>query len=200
MRFFAAFLLLCTSVFAKDPIVATDLLKIKRIAGIDVSRDGRFAIYEVQATYAEPGEGDAKAETKYGYRQHLYRLDLGTPGAKPVQLTFGDRNDSNAVISPDGKTLAFVRVENKKPQVWVMPLDVPGEAHALTKLENGAAQPVWRPDSKALLISSPTPFSKVEGKPYYSLERPNRDWSDSDPKKGRSTRGWRHEGNPQLAR
>ena len=188
MRFLPALLLTCTALFAKDPIVATDLLKIKQIAAVDVSHDGRTAVYIVRSAYGEPAEGsEAKGELKYGYRQHLWRLDLTTPGSKPVQLTYGDRNDGNPTIAPDGKSVAFVRVENKKPQVWIMPLGAPGEAHVVTRLENGAAQPVWRPDSGALLVSSAIPISKIdrgaEGKPYYSLERPGRDWFDTDAKK-----------------
>jgi dipeptidyl aminopeptidase/acylaminoacyl peptidase len=61
-----------------------------------------------------------------------------------------------------------------------MPLRGPGEAQAITKLEHGAAAPIWRPDGKALLVTSAIPISKLEGKPHFDLESPQRDWFDYD--------------------
>jgi len=98
-----------------------------------------------------------------------------------VQITSGDRNDSALTISPDGSQLAFVRADTKKrPQVWVMPLRTPGEPRMVTDLEHGAGSPHWRGDSKALLVSSAIPISKLPGKPDFDLERPGRDWFDFD--------------------
>jgi dipeptidyl aminopeptidase/acylaminoacyl peptidase len=61
-----------------------------------------------------------------------------------------------------------------------LPLNGPGEAQVVTKLENGATAPVWRPDGKALLVTTPIPISKLEGKPHFDLESPGRDWFDWD--------------------
>jgi WD40-like Beta Propeller Repeat len=65
-----------------------------------------------------------------------------------------------------------------KPQVWILPLGSPGEARQVTHLEFGATSPRWRPDGKALLVASSLPFSKLPGKPPFSLERPERDWPE----------------------
>ena len=113
-------------------------------------------------------------------------VDLKNPSTQPAQLTFGERNDSDFKISPDGIQLAFVRVDRSqtkpKPQVWILPLGSPGEARQVTHLEFGARSPRWRPDGKALLVTSSLPFSKLPGKPPFSLERPERDWPEHDQK------------------
>ncbi len=181
---------------AKEPIVATDLLRIQRITQVEVAPSGSFAIYGVQSIHTEPPKPDTGGDPTYSYQVHLWMSDLKNPSAQPVQLTFGERNDSEFEISPDGSRLAFVRVDRSqskpKPQVWILPLGSPGEARQLTHLEFGARSPRWRPDGKALLVTSALPFSKLPGKPPFSLERPERDWperdqKDTDPQKAGNT-------------
>ena len=166
----------------KLPVTATDLLKIRQVVEVSVTRDGTMAVYAVKSIHTE-SPADGKGEPKYSYRTNLWRIDLGDPSAQPVQLTFGDKTDSSAAISPDGKKLAFVRTdtsskEKPKPQVWVLPLTLGGEAQMVTTLEFGATRPAWRGDSKALLVSSAIPVSKIPGKPQFGMERPAREWFD----------------------
>jgi dipeptidyl aminopeptidase/acylaminoacyl peptidase len=167
---------------AKEPIVATDLLRIQRVTEVEVAPSGSFAIYGVQSIHTEPAKGDAGGDPTYAYQAHLWMVRLKDTSALPVQLTFGERNDTQFQISPDGNELAFVRVDRSqskpKPQVWILPLGSPGEARQVTHLEFGAASPRWRPDGKALLVASSLPFSKLPGKPPFSLERPERDWPE----------------------
>ncbi len=189
MRFTPALLGLVSLAFAategvKQPVTQADMLRIRRVTQVAVAPDGAFAIYGVQSMFSEPAPAN-KEEINYGYRTHLWFIDLNDSSAKPVQLTFGDRNDSAFALSPDGRTLAFVRddITNKekpKPQVWMMPVRGPGESQLVTKLEEGAANPVWRPDGKAILVISSVPLSKISGKPHFDLERPKRDWLDYD--------------------
>ncbi len=172
---------------AKTPITAADLLRIRQVASIAVANDGSFAVYAVRSIFAEPAADAAKAngDTNYGYRTHLWRVALNDPQAKPVQLTFGDRNDQISALSPDGRRLAFLRTDNPssapgaprpKPQVFLLPVDSPGEAVAVTKFEQGAVDVEWRPDGKALLVTSAIPLSKLEGKPHFSIDRPARQY------------------------
>src|SRR6266404_1678476 len=133
---------------AKQPIVTTDLLKIRRVTEIEVAHDGSFAVYGVQSIHSEPA-ADSKSDPAYSYRTHLFFIDLNDASAKPVQLTFGDRNDTGIALSPDGRTLVFVRTdpmakEKPRAQVWRMPVRGPGEAQIITHLENGAGSPRWR--------------------------------------------------------
>src|SRR5580700_8038109 len=95
---FVTLLLLPAFVFgasegSKQPIVTTDLLKIRRVTEVQVARDGSFAVYGVQSIHSEPAT-DSKVEPAYSYRTHLFYIDLNDASAKPVQLTFGDRSDS----------------------------------------------------------------------------------------------------------
>jgi dipeptidyl aminopeptidase/acylaminoacyl peptidase len=174
---------------SKQPIVTTDLLKIRNVTDVKVAPDGSFAVYAVQSIHTEPA-ADPKAEPAYSYRTNLFYIDLNDASAKPVQLTSGDRNDGGLALSPDGRTLAFTRAETsgreRHSQVWTLPIHGPGEALAITHLEDGATQPVWRPDGKALLVSSSIPLSKIEAAPAFDLERPGRQWYDWDrPKPGK---------------
>lgn len=188
----AALPLACTLIFsslaaAKQPIVETDLLKIKKVTEVELSRDGSLAAYAVlsvetdNAAPSNSGSTPTRNHPGYTYRSHLWLADLRTPNARPVPLTTGDRNDSGLAISPDGSQLAFVRADSKKhPQIWLMSLHSPGEPRMITELEHGASNPRWRDDGKALLVSSAIPLSKLPGKPTFNLERPGREWWDYD--------------------
>ena len=174
------------------PITAMDLLNLRQITSVDVAPDGAFAVYTLK-TIAREGE-DEKGLEKYDYHTNLWMVRLDEPGAEPVQLTFGDRDDTSPAISPDGARVVFVRQPRKpdgekerpKPQVWSLPTAAPGEAQQITALEFGATSPKWRPDGAALLVTSAIPSSKIEGKPGWKTERPARRWRDAqipDPKK-----------------
>ena len=181
---------LCPWLFAKQPITEGDLLKIARVTEVQVTPDGSLAVYGVQTIHTEPAATPAGDPT-YSYRVNLWSVDLRDSHAKPMQLTYGDRSDTGLAVSPDGRELAFVRMDSKKhPQVWTMPLNGPGEPRMVTDLENGAGAPHWRHDSQALLVTSAVPLAKLPGKPEFSLERPGRDWWDFDRnKKDEAERG-----------
>jgi dipeptidyl aminopeptidase/acylaminoacyl peptidase len=170
----------CALLLAKQPITMGDLLKIARVTEVQVAPDGGMAVYGVQTIHTEAAAAPS-GDPNYSYRVNLWSIDLRSPNAKPVQLTYGERSDGGLAISPDGRHLAFVRADSKKrPQVWVMSLTGPGEPRMVTDLENGATGPKWRHDSQALLVASAVPVGKLPGKPEFSLERPGRDWWDFD--------------------
>ena len=123
---------------SKKPIVAGDLMKIATAQQIQISPDGTKAVTVVTRKAV-------KNENEYYYIRHLYLLDLVNTNAEPLQLTFGDKNDVQPQWSPDGKQLAFARVDDGKSQIWLLPLSG-GEAHVITKAEYGANNPRWSPD------------------------------------------------------
>lgn len=150
---------------AKKPIVASDLRKIATANQIDVSADGSRAIMVVTRKAV-------KNENDYYYTRHLYIADL-TGKQELRQLTFGDKNDSQLVFSPDGKQVAFVRTDGDKSQVWILPL-AGGEAYAITKAEHGASNPQWSPDGKKIMFTSSIPAYAIDGTFTWKDERPGR--------------------------
>ncbi|MBS1951949.1 MAG: Acylamino-acid-releasing enzyme [Cytophagales bacterium] len=153
----------------KKPIVASDLMKIVTTGGIQISPDGTKAITVVTRKAV-------KNENEYYYTHHLYLLDL-TGKDQPVQLTFSDKGDGQPQWSPDGKQIAFVRADEEKSQVWLLPL-TGGEAHVLTHAEFGASNPRWSPDGKRILFSSYIPYYAIDAKFPWSYERPGRTQGD----------------------
>ncbi len=155
---------------AKQPIVTSDLLKMRMGTQIALSPDGNQAVYVVTSIIPDK-------EQDYQYLNHLWLATL--EGDQPLtrQLTFGDRQDSQPVWSPDGTQLAFVRKEGDKPQIWILPL-TGGEAFVLTHAKNGASQPRWSPDGNKILFTSGIPSHEIEGKPSWESERPGRSFGD----------------------
>ncbi|HEX6546068.1 MAG TPA: hypothetical protein VF023_07165, partial [Bryobacteraceae bacterium] len=144
---------------AAEPVLATDLLRVKEIIDVAIARDASFAIFSVRSIAEPRSSGE---DSRYTYEDHLWMVDLRAPNSRPVQLTFNDHQDTAPAISPDGSKLAFVRLENRPgalPQIWLMPLSQPGEAREITNLEFGAVDPRWQPDGRSLLVSSAIPLS-----------------------------------------
>ena len=82
---------------------------------------------------------------------------IATDGSSsPKQLTTKE-GSSQAAFSPDGKQIAFVRLADGKPQLFLLSLDG-GEATQLTRYKYGAGTPKWSPDGKQLLFSSAIPL------------------------------------------
>src|SRR6266516_1958738 len=132
-KLFSAFLILIATISHsqnKQPINVTDMLKIKSIGGIDLSNDGSKAVFTV--TSIEP-DGDNKWEYKYLNQLWLVNTD---GSSSPKQLTTKE-GSSQASWSPDGKQIAFVRLADGKPQIFLLPMDG-GEAVQLTKFRYGA--------------------------------------------------------------
>ncbi|SEG97288.1 Dipeptidyl aminopeptidase/acylaminoacyl peptidase [Nonomuraea solani] len=75
---------------------------------------------------------------------------LAAPGSPPRRLATG----SAARWSPDGRTLAFVRPVDGKPQIHLLPMDG-GEPYALTSAALGAGAPQWSPDGTRIAYSGP---------------------------------------------
>lgn len=166
-------LFLVLNAFSQDgtePILATDLIKLKAMGQIDISPDGEKVAF-VLISMGENGEGE------FRYYRHLWMIDLEGPGS-PVQLTHGDRNDSSPVWSPDGSQIAFIREHKKRPQVWILPLRG-GEAFRLTDAEFGASNPQWSPDGRKILFSSMIPDWSLTGEPTWPMERPGRYFNDT---------------------
>ena len=186
-RFLLPFLLVwAISVTAQTStnVQVTDLTRIKQIGGIQLAPTGNRAIYTLTTVEPTPEQ-----PLDYEYRTHIY-LTNGKPGDAKA-LTRGAESARQAVWSPNGKQVAFVRTVKGKPQVFVMPLDG-GEAYQLTTLAYGAGSPIFSPDGKQILFSSTVSFPELMADtllnpgrqgPVWSLEKPGFSAADLLPAK-----------------
>jgi len=170
------FLLLIVNqiVFAQngtEKVQVTDMTKIKQISNVNVSPDGKRALYTLRTI-----EPDEEKKWEYNYRSHLFLTDF--QGVK--QLTRGAESVGSASWSPDGKQIAFARSVKGKPQIFIMPLDG-GEAFQLTDLKYGASNPNWSKDGARILFSANISMTELlqdsllnpaKGVPSWSTEKP----------------------------
>ncbi|WP_426058301.1 S9 family peptidase [Hymenobacter sp. B1770] len=163
-----------------EPIKITDLLKIKQVGGITLTRDGRKAAFTVLGI-----EPDEKNKADYKNVSQLYLLGTEA-GSKPRQLTSAREGATQPAWSPNGQQLAFVRTVDEKPQVFVMAADG-GEGRQLTKYKHGASNPKWSPDGKQVLFSSAIPLRELlkdsllnaaKSLPRWPFEKPGFDKND----------------------
>lgn len=132
----------------KQPVLVTDMLKIKTAGSVTLTEDGAAAAFIV--TSIEPESDSAKWE--YKYTSQLWMVST-EPGATPRQLTFSKDGASQPAWSPDGKQLAFVRAVDGRPQIFILSL-TGGEPMQLTKFKYGASSPRWSPDGKKIAFSA----------------------------------------------
>ncbi|GAA3339846.1 S9 family peptidase [Curtobacterium pusillum] len=101
------------------------------------------------------------AVSRPDFDQDVYRSTVEQVTADgPIRWTSGDR-DSAPTLSPDGRSLAFLRtVEDdhgaSRPQLAVSPVHG-GEARIVTDLPLGAGAPVWSPDSTRVAVTARFP-------------------------------------------
>ena len=98
----------------KRPATFDDVLNIKAIQGATISPDGKWVIYGVRQWVAEQDKMEA--------RTHVWKV--ATDGSSPArQITFGEKGDSQAQFSPDGKFISFISARGNaeaKAQIYVM--------------------------------------------------------------------------------
>ncbi len=90
------------------------------------------------------------------YESHLWWRSLS--GGRPRQLTRGRVRDGSPAVSPDGRSVAFVRspvgVEDALAQVLVLPIDG-GEPWQVKPLKHGVVSAHWSPGGDRLALVAP---------------------------------------------
>ena len=96
----------------------------------------------------------ARASEKIG-GFHIFVREL--PSGPPKQLTRGDASDVSPVFSPDGATLAFLRVEEGRTKYIIIPADGGDERPVADSgpspgTDKPAQSVSWAPDGKSLAV------------------------------------------------
>ena len=125
---------------AKHALTFDDMIKLHRVSGAAVSRDGKWVAYSVSTP-----DLDANRSVSNIWM-------VSTDGGAPIQVTQGGRDNSPA-WSPDGKTLAFLSARDGNSQVYLLSMEG-GEAKKLTKLSTGADLFHWSPDGTTIAFTS----------------------------------------------
>ena len=113
------FLLLSFTLFVAaqngtEPVKVTDLLKVKTLGTLNLNNDGSLAVFTVLSIEPE-------AESKLDYKYSTQIWIVPTDGSvAPRQLTTAKESASQAVFSPDGKQIVFVRAVDGKSQLFLL--------------------------------------------------------------------------------
>ncbi len=154
-------------------ISVTDMLKIKQVNAVTLSKDGSNAAFTV--TIIEP-DGDNKWE--YKYTSHIFMMPAN--GSQPPRQLTTAVGASQPVWSPDGKQLAFVRAVEGRPQIFLLSLEG-GEPVQLTKYKYGASTPRWSPDGSKIAFSSSVSLSDLLKDSLLNAKKSVPGWSSEKP-------------------
>jgi dipeptidyl aminopeptidase/acylaminoacyl peptidase len=152
--------LFCLSLSAADKWTVDDILLQEQIGSLELSRDGRFAVYTKSRIDKEKGESVS----------HIWMRRMDE--AEPIQLTRGQDSGSSPRISPSGKLIAFLTSrrapgaaslgagspasEPSGQQLWLMNTSG-GEPWQLTRLERGVRAFDWISDDAIAIAAQEDP-------------------------------------------
>ena len=142
-RIVLSFLILTLSCVAnaQEPrrLSAEVLWELSRLAAPVVSPDGKRVVVAA-TTYPEKED----PEKTYQPETRLWLL-AAESGREQRSLTAEGGQSSEPVFSPDGSRLAFVgkRNDDDAGQIYVLPMDEPGEAVKMTDVPTGVSAPKW---------------------------------------------------------
>lgn len=139
-------LLVAAAAFAqtKQPLTHETLFLMKRVGAPLPSPDGKWVVFGV-------------TEPSYDEKEVVSDLWIvpSDGSAKPHRLTSSKAGESDVTWAPDSHRIAFSakREGDDANQIYILDLNG-GEAQRVTSLSTGARSPQFRPDGKAILISS----------------------------------------------
>jgi len=110
-------------------------MKVKAIAAVRVSPDGKKVAYTVSSALMIPDKSEFVTQIWVA----------NSDGGAGVQLTYAEKSSANPRWSPDGSRLAFTSSRSGKNNLYVLRL-VGGEAEQLTDVKSGVGNFAWSPD------------------------------------------------------
>ena len=130
----------------KRPMTFEDMMQMRRLGDIDVSRDGKWVLFTAT-------DVDLAKNTK---TPHLWIVPVA--GGQEQPLTASSGGESRGRFSPDGKQIAFLSDRGGSQQIWVASFDSDagtlGEPRQLTHISTEADNVTWSPDGKHLVFTS----------------------------------------------
>lgn len=159
-------LLLLATVGRADDVhpTALEIASLRAVSGLSVSADGRLAAYVVVEPRFDPKAKPKDDDDASGGWSKVARIYVvPTAGGTPKAMTWEAEDLSDPVFSHDGNLLAFLRKEDKKMRLHVLPLDG-GESRWIDtgKLEPSALS--FTPDGSRIVflaVAQPTEEEKL---------------------------------------
>ena len=112
---FFSFCFIALSTFAqKEKIKVTDLLNVKTVSSVTLSNDASKVAFSVLSI-----EPDAENKGEYKYVNQIW-ITAADGSTSPKQLTTQKEGSAQPAFSPDGKQIAFVRLADGKPQIFLL--------------------------------------------------------------------------------
>jgi len=163
---------------SKRSITIQDLLRLKFVGQPQISPDGKRVIFTVKAVSQE----------KNCYLSHLWMAEVATGTAR--QFTHGQVSDRLPRWSPDGRRIAFLRIQNGDTQIWAIPAD--GEkARQLCQLDEGSiGAPQWSPDGNRIVFT----FRPTHPDRTQEAQKKRAETGQSDPPRIITRLGYKQEG------
>jgi len=131
---------------ARRPMTFADMMQMRRLGDIDVSRDGQWVLFSAT-------DVDLAKNTR---TSHLWIVPVNGGAEKP--LTDAAAGESRGRFSPDGKQILFETSRHDGQQIWLADFDSStgtiGEPRQLTYLSTEADNATWSPDGKHILFTS----------------------------------------------
>ncbi|MGC2620613.1 MAG: S9 family peptidase, partial [Acidobacteriaceae bacterium] len=131
----------------KRPMTFDDMMKMRRLGDIDVSRDGKWVLFSAT-------DVDLAKNTR---TPHLWIVPVD--GSAPEKaLTASVAGESRGRFSPDGKQILLETARDDGEQIWLADFDgaagTMGEPKQLTHISTEADNATWSPDGQHILFTS----------------------------------------------
>ncbi len=143
-------------------VTMEDVLAMKVVGAPQWSPDGKWLAFTVSEWNRKENRRDS----------HVWLVSAAA-GGESVRLTNGERGETGAQWSPDGKWIAFLANRGAPPatpgagggagnQIWIIPVRG-GEAEKVTEEDAGVASFRWSPDARRIAyVVRDTPQDKAD--------------------------------------